>query len=141
VKRNVTVPPGSSAILGGIFAALSSPEETPAGTARGRRLEERVTLRAWRLHRVDVDAVTVAVIEVPPPRDGDRICCLQHSYDASQAGRIYVRLQGQTRRRPPDVVRALEDRHAAAAVEAASRAATLHEHGNDLMTQQLALQL
>jgi hypothetical protein len=96
---------------------------------------------AWRLHRVNVYAVTVAVIEVPPPRDGDRICCLQHSYDASQAGRIYVRLQGQTRRRPPDVVRALEDRHAAAAVEAASRAATLHEHGNDLMTQQLALQL
>lgn len=40
---------------------------------------------AWRLHRVDVDAVTVAVIEVQPPRDGDRICCLQHSYDASQA--------------------------------------------------------
>ena len=96
---------------------------------------------AWRLHRVDVDAVTVAVIEVQPPRDGDRICCLQHRYDASQAGRIYVRLQGQTSEATPDVVRALEDGHAAAAVEAASRAATLHEHGNDLVTQQLALQL
>jgi hypothetical protein len=95
---------------------------------------------AWRLHRVNVYAVTVAVIEVPPPRDGDRICCLQHSYDASQAGRIYVRLQGQTSEATPDVVRAREHRMPPPH-EAASRAATPHEHGNDLMTQQLALQL
>jgi hypothetical protein len=95
---------------------------------------------AWRLHRVNVYAVTVAVIEVPPPRDGDRICCLQHSYDASQAGRIYVRLQGQTSEATPDVVRAREHRMPPPH-EAASRAATPHEHGNDLMTKQLALQL
>jgi hypothetical protein len=69
----------------------------------------------WQLHRVTVDDTTVGVIEIAPPRDGDRICCLQDRYDNAHAGRIYVRRQGQTIEAGPGDIRALEDRHAAGA--------------------------
>ena len=85
---------------------------------------------SWRLHRVEVDGVTVAAIEVFPPADGDRICTLQGDYDKARAGRILVRRAGQTEEASPHEVRALEERYAAAAIEEARRATQLYERGN-----------
>ena len=86
----------------------------------------------WRLHRVEVDGAVAAVVEVSPPRSGDRICCLQRTFDSAAAGRIFVRRQGQTREAAPDAVRALEDRYAAVAVE-------LQHETNALTKQRLTL--
>jgi hypothetical protein len=70
----------------------------------------------WRLHQATVDGITAAVIEVAPPQDGDRICCLHSTYESTPAGRIFVRRQGQTREATPDAIRALEERYAAKAI-------------------------
>jgi hypothetical protein len=70
---------------------------------------------AWSLHRVRVDGSTVAVIEVNPPSDGDRICTLLAGGGDARAGRIFVRRHGQTEEASPAEVRMLEDRYAAAA--------------------------
>jgi hypothetical protein len=93
---------------------------------------------SWRLHRVEVDGVTVAAIEVFPPSDGDRICTLQGDYDKARAGRILVRRAGQTEEASPHEVRALEERYAAAALEEARRATQLYERGNELAARQIA---
>ncbi len=79
----------------------------------------------WRLHRVDVSGATVAVLEVAPPQDGDRICCLQTNTEFAPAGRIFVRREGQTCEASPSDVRALEDRYAAQAIALQREAHTL----------------
>jgi|GEM_PF-2311186 len=88
---------------------------------------------SWRLHRVEVEGVTVAVIEVMPPTDGDRICCLMTNHDSVPAGRIFVRRQGQTREAGPEAIRALEERHAA-------RAIAYQQQTHALASQQLTLE-
>jgi hypothetical protein len=87
----------------------------------------------WHPERVEVDGRTVLVIEVAPPRTGDRICTLQREFDGARPGRIFVRRPGQTIEASPSVVRALEDRYAAAVVEAQAA-------GNRLAEESLALE-
>jgi hypothetical protein len=93
---------------------------------------------SWCLHRVEVEGMTVAAIEVFPPADGDRICALQGDYDKARAGRIFVRRTGQTEEASPHEVRALEERYAAAAIEEARRATQLYERGSELAERQVA---
>ena len=73
------------------------------------------------------------VIEVAPPRDGDRICCLQTTYEGFAAGRVFVRRQGQTIEAPPAAIRALEERYAASAI-------ALQQQAHTLAAEQVALQ-
>jgi hypothetical protein len=88
---------------------------------------------SWRLHRVEVDGVTVAVIEVMPPAAGDPICCLRSTYDTAIAGRVFVRRQGQTCEAGPDAIRALEERYAAQAI-------ALQLQAHDMASQHLTLE-
>lgn len=94
---------------------------------------------AWRPLYAEVDGFSVLVIEVAAPKPGDRICTLRDTYDNSRAGRIFVRRHGQTEEASPDVVRGLEDRYAAPALEASQRAAELQEENNRLASQQLTM--
>lgn len=81
----------------------------------------------WHPERVEVDGRTVLVIEVAPPRAGDRICTLQREFDGARPGRIFVRRPGQTVEAPPATVQALEDRYAAPAVETQAAGTRLAE--------------
>jgi hypothetical protein len=67
------------------------------------------------------------VIEIDPPRPGDRICTLLKGNDQVQAGAIFVRRQGATGPARPEEIRILEERFAAPDAEADLRRQALEE--------------
>jgi hypothetical protein len=64
----------------------------------------------WSAQYVEVDGVTVLVITVESPKQGDSICTLQKGFARFSAGRIFVRRHGQTEEALPAEVRELERR-------------------------------
>ncbi|WP_434317420.1 AlbA family DNA-binding domain-containing protein [Leifsonia sp. P73] len=83
----------------------------------------------WDPRSVDVEGVSVLVITVEPPRDGDRIALLQKGYQPSRGplvpeGAIFVRQPGSTERASRADLELLQDRLLAAvsSQEAAVRA-------------------
>jgi hypothetical protein len=82
---------------------------------------------SWDATSVRVDGADVVIVEVAPPKAGDRICCLMRAYANSNAGTIYVRRLGETAQADPAEVRTLEDRLLAAVSADARRAVEAHE--------------
>jgi hypothetical protein len=82
---------------------------------------------SWDATSVRVDGVDVLIVEVAPPQDGDRICCLMRAHGNANAGTIYIRRPGQTTQADPTDVRALEDRLLAVVSADARRAVEAHE--------------
>lgn len=64
----------------------------------------------WRADRVDVDGSQVVVFTVEAPVAGDRICTLQHGFDRTPAGRIFLRRGGKTSEASPAEISRLEAR-------------------------------
>jgi hypothetical protein len=64
----------------------------------------------WRADRVEVDGKQVVVFTIEAPSSGDRICTLQHGFDRSPAGRIFVRRGGKTHEASPAEIAHLEAR-------------------------------
>jgi hypothetical protein len=93
---------------------------------------------SWEATFVRVDDADVLVVEVAPPRDGDRICCLARGYGDVQAGRVFVRRVGQTAEADPTEVRALEDRLLAAITADARHATQAQKDLADVTREQLA---
>jgi hypothetical protein len=120
---------GYAYLLAGVTAGEIIGVDIPDPAELGNALASFVApgQPAWKLHRVEVEDRTIAVIEVEAPADGDRICTLQDSSFDGRAGRVFVRRHGQTEEASPAEIRMLEDRHAATAIEAARRANELHE--------------
>ena len=81
----------------------------------------------WELKLVEVVGITVGVLEVPPPRPGDRIATLQRAHRGAEPGRIFVRRAGKTAEASPDEVRMLEERFAQPSSDAAARDTERHE--------------
>lgn len=81
----------------------------------------------WAAQYINRDSASVLVVSVEPPRPGDRIFTLRKEFPRYLAGTIFVRRQGRTVQAGPDGIRALEDRFAAGAAEAAARARRIRD--------------
>lgn len=64
----------------------------------------------WTPHDISYSGMTVLVIVVAPPRNGDHIHTLQTDYDKAQAGTIFHRAAAITERAGPNDVLMLEER-------------------------------
>lgn len=92
----------------GSVSGVAPPD--PAALDDALRRYVRPDAPHWELRLVEVDQKTVAVIEVAPPRPGDRIATLQTAYEKWPAGRIFVRRPGKSVEAGPAEIEMLERR-------------------------------
>lgn len=64
----------------------------------------------WSPQYIEVDGLSVLVITIEAPRDGDSICTLQKAFGGFGEGRIFNRRHGQTEEAKPAEIRDLERR-------------------------------
>lgn len=64
----------------------------------------------WSPQYIDVDGLSVLIVTIEAPRDGDSICTLQKAFGGFGEGRVFIRRHGQTEEAKPAEIRDLERR-------------------------------
>jgi hypothetical protein len=120
----------------GAVAGVEIPDPATLNNAVRRYVAENRP--SWEAEAIHVDDSDVFVIEVAPPQDGDRICCLMLGSGNAQPGRVFIRRPGVTSEAGPEEVRALEDRMLAVVSADARRAVDAHERLADSISTRTA---